>query len=204
MGTDALNEAIRLENLWSGQFGKDHMERNRDTRERHEVLSNILKDCDIDTVLEVGCNIGLNLIAIRDLFGPIGLYGIDIYEDAVDEANASGLKCSVGVARELEFPDSSIDLVFTAGVLIHQPLDMLEKCMSEIVRVSKKYVLAIEYFDPSFKEIPYRGNERALFKGDYGRMYMDLFPQLKLIGGGKIPLSKCWDDVTYWLFEKTS
>jgi ubiquinone/menaquinone biosynthesis C-methylase UbiE len=107
-------------------------------------------------------------------------------------------------AFKIPLADESIDLVFTAGVLIHiHPNDLL-KAMSEIVRVSKRYVLCMEYFSHQPEEILYRGQKGLLFKRDFGSFYLDNFPQLKCLNYGflwkkEFPI---FDDMTWWLFEK--
>ena len=86
----------------------------------------------------------------------------------------------VGPARELPFRDRWFDLVFTMGVLIHQPPQTLPLVMAEIVRCSRRYVLCGEYFAEKLTEVPYRGQTGALFKRDFGGMYEQLFPELEL------------------------
>ncbi len=75
-------------------------------------------------------------------------------------------------------------LAFTTGVLIHQPESTLPLVMAELVRVSRRYVLCGEYFAPETVEVPYRGVSGALFKRDYGGLYRELFPELRLIDEG--------------------
>ena len=88
-------------------------------------------------------------------------------------------------ARELPVADRSVDLVFTMGVLIHQPEETLVKVMSEMVRVSRRYVLCGEYYDATTVEVPYRGHEGALFRRDYGGLFEELFPyELQLVRQG--------------------
>jgi hypothetical protein len=106
-------------------------------------------------------------------------------------------------ARELPFRDRWFDLVFTMGVLIHQPETTLPLVMAEIVRCSRRYILCGEYFAERTTEVAYRGQSGALFKRDYGGRYKELFPELHLIREGFLGRDMGWDDVTYWIFEKT-
>ena len=95
-------------------------------------------------------------------------------------------------------------MVFTTGVLIHQTPAALPIIMSEIVRCARKYVLCAEYFAEDLTEVPYRKQHGALFKQNFGKMYLDLFPELALRKSGFLPKADGgWDDVTYWVFEKT-
>ena len=104
--------------------------------------------------------------------------------------------------RELPFRDRWFDLVFTMGVLIHQPESTLPLVMAEIVRCSRRYVLCGEYFAEQTIEVPYRNQSGALFKRNYGRIYQELFPELRLIQRGFLGRDEGWDDVTHWMFEK--
>jgi len=53
------------------------------------------------------------------------------------------------------------------------------------------------------EEVPYRGHEGALFRNDYGRLYQERFPDLKLVEEGFLPKSEgVWDDLTLWVFAK--
>jgi hypothetical protein len=94
----------------------------------------------------------------------------------------------------------SFDLVFTTTVLIHIAPEQLQQAMTEIVRCADKYVLCGEYFAPNETLIPYRGQEKALWKRDYGSLYEKWFPGLTLIDQGF--LSGAWDDVIWWLYER--
>ena len=56
--------------------------------------------------------------------------------------------------------------------------------MREIVRCSRRYVLCGEYYADELTEVPYRGQEGALFKQDFGALYQRLFPELQLVADG--------------------
>ena len=76
--------------------------------------------------------------------------------------------------------------------------------MDEIVRSSRRYVLCGEYRADDLEEVPYRGQEGALYRHDYGRLYQERHPSLRLVEEGFLPRDDgVWDDITYWVFEKT-
>jgi hypothetical protein len=88
-------------------------------------------------------------------------------------------------------------------VLIHQPEETLPKVMSEMVRVSKKYVFCGEYHDSETVEVHYRGHDGALFRRDYGKLFEEEFPtELSLVRQGYLSPEDGWDRVTWWLFER--
>jgi pseudaminic acid biosynthesis-associated methylase len=202
-GSDA---ADRLEQLWAGEFGDEYVDRNIRAEEgRRDFWRAQLEKLGVRSALEIGCNVGGNLRWIADVLGTPNVSGIDINERALEilRERVPGIDVRVAAARELPFDDASFELTFTMGVLIHQPQEHLDEVMSEIVRTSSRYVLCGEYYADELTEVPYRGQEGALFKLDYGARYQELFPDLKLIDTGFLPRSEgVWDDVTYWVFEK--
>jgi pseudaminic acid biosynthesis-associated methylase len=132
------------------------------------------------------------------------VYGVDINMQALAEVRRElgQVNAVWSPARELPFRDGWFDLVFTACVLIHQPPETLPLVMSEIVRCSRRYILCGEYHADEPTEVPYRGETGALYKRDFGGLYLELFPELVETGRGFLGKDQGWDDVTYWLFEK--
>jgi pseudaminic acid biosynthesis-associated methylase len=198
-------DATRLERLWAGGFGDAYLERNTDAGAGRDAFwTRLLTDHPVRRVLEVGCNAGANLQWIVGHVEPAEAFGIDVNKQALGRLRKRlpGVNAVSGAARELPFRDRWFDLVFTTGVLIHQPESTLPLVMSEVVRVSRRYVLCAEYFSPATVEVPYRGANRALFKRDYGTLYRELFPEMELVEEGFLGHAEGWDDVTWWLFER--
>jgi len=202
---DPLSEINRLENLWGGEFGDAYVERNRNAGDaRGPFWSSLLARFPVKRTLEVGCNTGANL---RWLAASVPeVYGIDVNHKALTDVRRTmpGVNAVFAAGRDLPFRDRSFDLVFTTGVLIHQPSESLPLVMGEIVRCSRSYVLCGEYYADEPTEVPYRGETGALFKRDFGRLYQKLFPELELRDGGFLSKADGWDDVTWWLFEKSA
>lgn len=198
--------AAHLEALWAGDFGDSYVERNADAaRGRERFWREQLARMGPESVLEVGCNVGGNLRWVAEAVGAQNTTGIDVNERALEALRESvpGVDARKASARELPFPDASFDLVFTMGVLIHQPPESLDPVMSEIVRCSARWVLCGEYFNEEAVEVPYRGETGALFKRDFGADYVRLSPELRLADRGFLARGEdSWDDVTWWLFEK--
>ena len=200
------NEAARLEELWSGEFGDQYVDRNIVAGEGREPFWQETVDrLEVGSVLEVGCNVGANLRWIAPRIGAENTHGVDINEKALEIAREQipGVDVRRAAARELPFEDGAVDLAFTTGVLIHQPPDELDAVMHEIVRVSRRYVICGEYFAEEQIEIPYRGERGALFKLDFGARYQELHPELELIDQRFLSRDDGpWDDLTVWTFEK--
>lgn len=195
----------RLENLWGGGFGDDYVERNLGVYDaRAPFWSAMLARLSPKSVLEIGCNVGGNLRFIAPELPPGTVYGIDVNLKALTYLRESfpqvnGLLAS---AKALPFRDDFFDLVFSMGVLIHQPEESIRDVISEMVRVSGNWVLAGEYFAEQAEEVPYRGHEGALFRRDYGRLFLEADPALVLVDSGRLTASEGFDDVTWWLFRK--
>jgi pseudaminic acid biosynthesis-associated methylase len=201
----STDEASRLEELWNSDFGDSYVDRNRGAGEkRGQFWDEILTRFSVQSVLEVGCNVGTNLRWLVSHLSPKNVYGIDINIKALREVRHEFPEVNTlwGPARELPFRDRWFDLVFTTGVLIHQPESTLPLVMGEIVRCARRYVMCGEYYAEEVTEIFYRGQKRALFKRNYGRMYEELFPGLHLCKQGFLSREEGWDDITYWVFEK--
>jgi len=205
MPSNRQAEATRLEELWGSSFGDAYVERNRAAGNTREAFwKELLSGLEVERALEVGCNVGANLRWVAAVLPPRDVYGIDVNEKALEEIRhgVPGINAIWAAARNLPFRDRWFDLVFTMGVLIHQPETTLPLVMSEIVRCSRRYVLCGEYHSPETTEVPYRDQQGALFKRDYGRLYQELFPELTLRKSGFLGRDQGWDDVTWWLFEK--
>ncbi len=198
------SDVARLEELWSGEFGEAYIARNRAAGDaRGPFWTTLVSEFPVTRVLEVGCNTGANL---RWLTGTVPeVYGIDVSASALAEVRKTltNVNAVHAAGRELPFRDGWFDLVFTMGVLIHQPPEAVPLVMHEIVRCSRRYVLCGEYYAEQLTEVPYRGHQGALFKRDFGGLYANLFPDLTLRANGFLSREQGWDDVTWWMFEKT-
>jgi pseudaminic acid biosynthesis-associated methylase len=199
-------EAGRLEALWAGEFGDEYVDRNLHAAEgRRAFWNEQLTRLGVRSALEVGCNVGGNLRWLAEALGTEHVAGVDVNERALEilREEVPGIDVRHASARTLPFEDASFELTFTMGVLIHQPPEQLDDVMREILRCSSRYVLCGEYYAEELTAVPYRGQEGALFKLDFGARYQQLAPGLELIDKGFLPRSEgVWDDVTYWVFEK--
>jgi pseudaminic acid biosynthesis-associated methylase len=187
--------------VWAGDFGNDYVERNRIQWQKRERFWRSIVPDDVKTVLEVGCNIGSNLKAIRGAVGIDGV-GVDVNEKALLEAAGAGFEVHRMPGSEISqrLGHEAYDFVFTAGVLIHVPPESLDQTMAAIVEASKKYVLAVEYAHPEDTMIEYRGQTGLLWKRPYGQLYQKM--GLKLIAFGMASHEDGFDSCAYWLMEK--
>lgn len=198
---------------WCNDFGNAYIERNEITEENIQIrlrsiakIMDHLRGCPPKTILEIGCNVGMNQRALKRLTSA-DLYAIEPNERARTICLADGVlppdRLFDATAADLPFDDGSMDFVFTSGVLIHVPPDQLDQACKEIYRVSSKYIMCREYFAHTPETITYRGEEGLLFKRDFGGHFMDLFPDLEPIAEGFFwQRTTGIDNGTWWLFRK--
>jgi pseudaminic acid biosynthesis-associated methylase len=199
-------EAARLETLWAGEFGNAYVDRNLSACDnRGELWLPLMDELRPESVLEVGCNVGGNLQWITQSVDARCVTGVDINAKALRllDRRVPGVRAVNAPARAVPLADRSVEFVFTMGVLMHQPAETLDKVMSEMVRVSSRYVFCGEYYDTHTVEASYCGKDGALFRRDYGGLFLDLFPyELSLIREGHLSPDQGRDDLTWWLFER--
>ena len=198
------------QDFWMGKFGRDYVSRNSIkilSKNSIALFSKIFfsktppKEC-----LELGANIGANLVALKELFPEIKTYGVEINKFAFQHlAKTIGKKYCYNQSIENFNKNKKYDLVFTKGVLIHINPGNINKVYEKLFRMSKKYILIIEYYNPKPVSINYRGHKDKLFKRDFAGEIMNKYKSLKLVdygfvyhGDGSFPQ----DDLTWFLLKK--
>lgn len=191
---------------WQGDFGKAYTDRNVvDWRDRVTGLRQMLGRLTLSSALEVGCNRGHNLLALAEIFGEeCDVVGIEPNRYALSIARESSPRVGVlcGNIFDLPFTDQRFDLVMTSGVLIHVASEDLSLALENIYRVSRRYILAVEYYAPEDTTLHYRGHDNLLWKRDFGAHYLRQFPDLRLLNDGFRDAERGADETNWWLFEK--
>lgn len=203
-----MNFKTEQESFWAGTFGKDYIKRNNSEQllaSKVALWARMLRSAHgVSSIREFGCNIGLNLLALKRLRPDLALSGIEINRTAADEAAALGV-AEIRNGTILDpVADSPVDLTFTSGVLIHINPDFLEAVYDNLVSNSRRYVLIAEYYNPVPTSVPYRGHADRLFKRDFAGDLVDRYG-LKLLDYGFVYKRDSWcpqDDVTWFLLEK--
>lgn len=181
---------------WAGKNGDAYVDRNpRSTTEmeslyreefgmpRSAMNTDFLGDLDKElSILEVGANVGVQLELLRQQ-GFRELLGIDINRNAIAEAKKLHPEVKIQEASGLEMPfeDNSFDLVYTSGVLIHIAPQDIARFISEMHRVSRKYLWGFEYYAPEYTEILYRGERGLMWKTDFAALFLSQFSDLKKV-----------------------
>jgi len=91
---------------------------------------------DVSSILDVGCGSGLLTNRLASKYPKV--VGLDTSPEALRHVKAES---KLGSAENLPFPDTSFDLVITSEVLEHLPYHTYPLALSEIERVSAKYIL---------------------------------------------------------------
>jgi pseudaminic acid biosynthesis-associated methylase len=197
------------EDFWAGEFGDGYIERNESNNllaANLVLFSRIFTNLQaIHSLLELGANIGMNLIAIKQLLPDSQLSAVEINEKAVEYLKKWN-HAQVYHQSILDFmPDTQRDFVFTKGVLIHINPDSLDKVYEKLYQSSKRYICLIEYYNPTPVEVEYRGHKAKLFKRDFAGEMMDEYKDLRLVDYGFVYHREHnfpQDDLTWFLLEK--
>ena len=197
--------------FWAGAGGDAYQRRNAVTdtevKQRATSLGSILWTPSVglgpsSLILEVGAGPGSNLRALK-MCDFTNLYAVEpnATARAVLATILSSERVYDGHTGAIPAADGTFDLVMTAGVLIHVHPDRLRDCMVEIARVSRRYVLAIEYFAPTCEPVVYYGAER-IWRNDFGKLYLDLGLQRVSNGFFWKQADEGYDNTVWTLLEK--
>jgi pseudaminic acid biosynthesis-associated methylase len=199
------------ENFWSGEFGNYYVQRNSDidlTKSMEIIISKILPQIDkINSVLELGANIGMNMLAIQNIIPECSLNAVEINEKAVEQLQKiNNIKINHGSVFDFSINDlGKHDMTISSGVLIHINPEKLNEFYQRLFECSNKYILIREYYNPNPVEIGYHGHEKVLFKRDFAGELMDIYSDLKLVDYAfQYHRDKNFigDDSTWFLLEK--
>lgn len=198
------------EQFWAGEFGDAYLQRNQGSEllaRKTAHFVRMLNRCErVDGILELGCNIGLNLVALRTLFPNAALHGLEINAKAAAAAQEAVPTATIVNGSILAPPPlTPVDLTMTIGVLIHLNPDALPDAYDTLFHASTKHILVCEYYNPSPVTVPYRGHSERLYKRDFAGELMDRHPSLQLVDYGFLyrrdPLFPA-DDTNWFLLRK--
>lgn len=191
------------EKFWINEFGKSYSKRNK-RKNKKKFFNNIIKKTGkLESVFEIGTNIGLNLDELKKLDSKIETFGVEINEYAFKECKKKGHHIFNNSIIDFKI-EKKFDLVFTSGVLIHINPKKLNHVYSKLFNLSKKYILIEEYFNPTPIQITYRKFKNKLFKRDFAKEIMKKY-RLQLVDYGflwKEDKKVDADNTTWFLFKK--
>jgi len=183
---------------WDDKHSKDWVLGywNSETHPHRIPLLDAIKKYRPSGVLEIGCNCGPNLSLIAQEFPLADITGIDINRVAIERGKElfskekiTNVTLVVGKADDLGmFGDGQFDVVVSDAVLMYIGPDKILPVLKEMVRVTKKSLLLLEWHDG---QTDYKG----IFNEHWVRNYEQipqLFPHVK-VNVTKLP-PELWND----------
>lgn len=202
------------EAFWAGDFGNTYVDNNNGAEYIASNLvyfSRALKAAGpIESVIEFGANIGMNLQALKLLYPKLEPFAIEINPKACEQLQSHLGSERVYSGSILDFEvTQTYQLSLIRGVLIHINPEELQAVYQKLYEASQQYILVMEYFNPTPVEVLYQGHEGKLFKRDFAGEMLDKFPDLKLVDYGfgykrDTSLHGKVDNGSWFLLEKTA
>ena len=201
--------------FWYGDFGDEYVDRNDGMEllgSKTALFARMLNNKHgIDTMVEFGSNIGLNIFALKRLLPKVAASAIEINEKAASklrEQYVSLFREEIKIYNQsiLDFEvDYKRTLSLISGVLIHINPECLKNVYKKLYDSSSKYIIMSEYCSPVPTEVLYRGHSGKLFKRDFAGEILDMYPDLRLADYGfAYHRDKMFpqDDVNWFVLEK--
>ena len=117
---------------------------NIDYPHRRWLVEQFARLSPFESVLEIGCGYGPNLQLLEGRFPGLSCHGIDISPNAVREGNA----------RFASLGNKNIHISVGKAVLLYVGPDKIEKVIRELIRVSRRALLLVEFHDSNPQRDP--------------------------------------------------
>ena len=205
MGSESEQEAF-----WRGSFGDEYSRRNSSMALKNAnvwFFAQALRAAKrINSILEIGANVGMNLRALGELFPTASQYALEINHQAASILRQDLPNCQVLEQSAVGFiPDRTWDLVVSKGVLIHIAPERLGEVYESLYSATNNFILVAEYYNPSPQELGYRGHSERLFRRDFAGELLSSYSDLELVDYGFVyrgdPIAP-QDDITWFLLGK--
>lgn len=132
---------------------------------------------EINSVLDAGCGIGLNLGMAAEHFNAHRGVGVEPSAEAVAllterYATQRDLEFTQGVLHQLPFETDTFDLVICWSVLHWVGRDEYLQSIGELIRVARRYILVMDFFAAKDYRVPYQHREGLFtYKQDFQRIF---------------------------------
>lgn len=147
--TDYKNLSKSAFNVQANTYDVDKT--GKHARGQYKYVLNELQQLDFQKILDVGCGTGEILKSIKERYSFVQLYGLDISEEMLKQANDK-LKGTatliLGDAENITLETNSFDLILCTDSFHHYPNP--QQAISEFYRVLKhgKFLLIADYWKP--------------------------------------------------------
>jgi SAM-dependent methyltransferase len=147
---------------WTLRGGDDYFreqEGQAHRSERSHWLAERVARYQPESILEIGCGYGKQLLALRQRTDA-PMVGLDFSPTQLAQAREH-LKCCraidlvLGSGTLLPFGDKAFDLVLTSAVILHNPPPAAEQIRREILRVARRWAAHNEDTDRSYNRYGY-------------------------------------------------
>lgn len=137
-----------------------------------QMIMDKLRKTRFQSLLEVGCNAGPNLLNIAKKYPLSELGGLDINAGSIEMARnrlpKNVVVLEVGSADSLPFSDKSVDIILTDATLIYIDNKEMDKVMKEIVRVVRNNVIFFEaHSESAWERFKIRRQHKNYYIHDY-------------------------------------
>ena len=188
---------------WAGRLGDDYTRRNMTGDQTAFFAPIVTLTGPLESVIEFGPNVGLNLSALRRIFPEIEVAGVEVNQGACAELQKRIPDAAVYQCPADRFEtDRTYDLALTKSFLIHIPPQELDAVTARLYQCVRRWLLLAEYYNPRLVEAHYRNT--VLWKRDFAGEMLDRYPGLPLVAHGfnyhldEFPQ----DDITWFLLKR--
>lgn len=148
---------------------------------------------DVNSILDVGCGIGINLEFAAEHFGASQSVGVEPAGGAIEILRsrypaASGLAFEASAMHALPFDTNTFDLVMCWSVLHWVGRDEYLQSVGELIRVSRRYILVMDFYGSQDYRVPY-GHHDGLYT-----FKQDFQPLFESSGATRTMWTRIWDD----------
>jgi len=167
--------------------GMDEQAADNATKRRSEWLAGLPAFASAASALELGCNVGRNLWALRQRHPALALAGVDIDAQAIAYARTRvDADLVVGDLYDVEaaLGERTADVVFTMGVLIHLHPATLPPLLVAMARRARRHVILVEQISAANVVVkgPARWRPERRVTGDYIQCSPNLPAMLTTLG----------------------
>ncbi|MFH1799447.1 MAG: class I SAM-dependent methyltransferase [Candidatus Omnitrophota bacterium] len=171
------------QDYWVKRGGETYFEEQeavQDRTLRSQFIASEIKQISFSSLLEIGCGYSKQL---KSLYSPgISFFGCDFSRPQLLKGKEYFPDMAARVAEAdaefLPFKDKSFDVVMSSAVILHNKHPKARKIISEMIRVSKKYLVHNEDTDVTFSRYGY----------DLTKTYKSM--NFRIVGSKEIPCSQ--------------
>ncbi|WP_319577730.1 class I SAM-dependent methyltransferase [uncultured Desulfobacter sp.] len=144
------------------------------------LLIDFLKRHEFNSFFEAGCGFGWNIDRVQKEFPGKKVGGIDFslsqLQNSKDYLNRKPIAVVNGDNCKMPYKDDSFDVGFSLGVFMNIHPSKIQSALAEMVRVSKKFIIHIEYDETHTTEAlrDKRKFKTNIISHDYNKLYEEM------------------------------